>query len=213
MPELFCAGVLFDLDGTLVDSIQAVNRAWTTLAKRHNLDPFEVLERIHGRRALDSLKLFLEDSVAEAESLWLREQEVLDTHGVCALPGAVELIASLPPDRWAIVTSGTSDVARARLKAAGIPEPRVTVFGEEVDRGKPAPDPYLLGAERLGLAAQHIVAFEDTHAGLESIRSAGMTAIAVGLNHNPMVYDYRGVVFKALDTGFKLELPTLVEPR
>jgi sugar-phosphatase len=199
--------VLFDLDGTLVDSIQAVNRAWTTMALRHNIDPEEVLSQIHGRRALDSIRLFLDDSVAEAESLWLREQEVQDTRGVVALPGALRFLDSLPIYRWGIVTSGTSDVARARMRAAGISEPRVTVFGEEVSRGKPAPDPYLLGAQRLGFEANQLAGFEDTHAGLQSIRSAGMTPIAVGIIHVPMVFDYQEVKAEWDGTELILNLP------
>ena len=209
MLSLVCQGVLFDLDGTLVDSLHAVNRAWLTFARRHELDPHEVLDRIHGRRAIDSIRLFVDEAKVEAEGLWLRQQEVLDTEGIVPLPGALELIKKLPVNKWGIVTSGTSDVARARMQAAGIPEPSVAVFGEDVENGKPSPDPYLLGAERLGLAAEGLVGFEDTEAGLTSIQSAGMTSIAVGLPHPRMIYDYLSIELVTSGSDLHLSIPEI----
>ncbi|MHB8635036.1 MAG: HAD-IA family hydrolase [Fimbriimonadaceae bacterium] len=191
--ELSCRGLLFDLDGTLIDSLHAVDRAWTTWALRHGLEPAEVLPRIHGRRSIESIQAILPLADAEAENLLLRQIESSDTAGIKALPGAVDFLRSLPMDRWGVVTSGTGDVASARLAAAGIPIPRACVFGEDVAFGKPHPEPYLLGASYLGLEPADVVAFEDTSAGLQSILGAGMRAVAVGFPYERVIYDYRRV--------------------
>ena len=155
--ELRCRGLLFDLDGTLIDSLHAVDRAWTTWALRHGLAPSHVLPLIHGRRSIESIRAILPEVDAEAEDLVLRQIESSDTHGVRALPGAPEFLAALPAGRWGLVTSGTSDVARARLLAAGIPVPTACVFGEDVSYGKPHPEPYLLGAKHLDVKRQAAV--------------------------------------------------------
>lgn len=189
--ELRCRGLLFDLDGTLIDSLHAVDRAWTTWAIRHGLEPSDVLPLIHGRRSIESIRAIMPDIDAEAEDLVLRQIESSDTSGVVALPGAAALLEQLPPDRWGIVTSGTSDVARARLRATGIPIPPAAVFGEDVTFGKPHPEPYLLGASYLGLDPSDVVAFEDTRAGLQSIQAAGMRHVSVGFPLEPVIYDYR----------------------
>ena len=199
--ELRCQGLLFDLDGTLIDSLHAVDRAWTTWALRHRLEPSEVLPLIHGRRSIESIRAILPDADSEAEDLVLRQIESSDTRWVKALPGAVELLRGLPPHKWGVVTSGTSDVARARLRAAGIPVPAACVFGEDVSFGKPHPEPYLLGAQYLGLEPTEIVAFEDTAAGLQSIVSAGMSAVAVSFPYDPVIYDYRHVEVHADGDG------------
>lgn len=193
--ELRCRGLLFDLDGTLLDSLHAVDRAWTTWALRHSLDPVYVLTQIHGRRSIESIQALLPEADAEAENLVLREIEATDTRGVVALPGAVELLNSLPEGRWGIVTSGTSDVALSRMSAAGVPRPSVCVFGEDVAFGKPHPEPYLRGAELLGLSPKDVVGFEDTAAGLQSILGAFMQAVAVGFPFAPSIFDYRQIDF------------------
>ena len=174
------SGVLFDIDGTLVQSLAAVERAWATFGKRHGLEPQEVLHRIHGRRSIDSIRLILPDADADAEDLVLRHLEASDTEGVVATGGALDLIECLVDIPWGVVSSGTSDVATARLAAAGITNFRATVFGEDVAQGKPHPEPFLLGAQRLGLSPAECVAFEDAPAGIRSAKDAGMRVIAIG---------------------------------
>lgn len=178
------SALLFDVDGTLVDSIPAVDRAWGAFSRRHGLEPKEVMPKIHGRRSIDSIRLLLPHVDAEAEDAWLRERESTDTEGVVAIPGAIELIGALTAP-WAIVTSGTTDVGSARIRAAGIPTPRVAVFGEEVTKGKPEPDPFLLAAERLGIAPEECVVFEDTLAGIRAGHAAGMKVIALTTTNTP----------------------------
>lgn len=180
-----CDAVLFDLDGTLIDSLPAVDRAWRNWALANDLDPGQVLPHIHGRRSLDSIRALAPHLDAEAQNAILRRMESTDTEGVTILPGAHALLAALPEHTWTIVTSGTSDVAQARLKATGIPIPPVAVYGEDVANGKPAPDPYLLGAAKLGVEAARCVVFEDTVAGIRSAHAAGMRAIGIASNLEP----------------------------
>lgn len=175
-----CQAILFDLDGTLVDSIAAVDRAWAKWALRHNLDPKVVVPQIHGRRAIDSLRLLISHPSIDIqqEFAWLEEVEAADTEGVVLIKGALDFVQSVPNDRWSIVTSGTSPVARARMGAVGL-TPVNAVFGEDVPNGKPSPDPYLLAAARMGVNPQDCVVFEDTVAGVRSGKAAGMRVIAI----------------------------------
>ncbi|WP_337261773.1 MULTISPECIES: sugar phosphatase [unclassified Serratia (in: enterobacteria)] len=179
-----CKGFLFDLDGTLVDSLPAVERAWTHWAERHGISPQEVLAFIHGKQAITSLRHFMPgatESAIQQEFDLLEQMEAQDTDGVSALPGAVALLERLNVlgIPWAIVTSGSIPVASARRKAGGLPQPEVFITAELVKQGKPQPDAYLLGAERLGLAPQTCVVVEDAPAGILSGLAAGCQVIAV----------------------------------
>lgn len=179
-----CKGFLFDLDGTLVDSLPVVERAWTGWARRHGIAPQEVLDFIHGKQAITSLRHFMpgasEESIQQEFSA-LEKIESEDTDGVTALPGAIAILQrlNLLDIPWAIVTSGSMPVAHARRAAAGLPEPRVFVTAEQVARGKPQPDAYLLGARQLGLPPQDCVVVEDAPAGILAGLAAGCQVIAV----------------------------------
>lgn len=174
-----CAAILFDLDGTLIDSIAAVDRAWTSWSERHGLNPTEILPQIHGRRSIDSIRSIVPHLDAESEDAWLRHIESTDTRGVVAIAGSLTFLRSLTLP-WGVVTSGTSEVARARMAAVGISEPKVAVFGEDVVKGKPAPDPFLIAAARLGIAPEFCLVFEDTAAGARGAKDAGMRVIGIG---------------------------------
>ena len=179
-----CRGFLFDLDGTLVDSLPAVERAWTHWGKRHAIDADEILNFIHGKQAITSLRHFMRGSSEEEiqqEFRLLEKTEAEDTDGVRALPGARDLLEQLNALEipWAIVTSGSIPVACARHKAAGLPQPEVFITAEQVTHGKPEPDAYLLGAEKLDLAPASCVVVEDAAAGILSGLNAGCPVIAV----------------------------------
>ena len=177
-------GFLFDLDGTLVDSLPAVIRAWSLWGERQGIAAEEVLNFIHGKPAINSLRHFMagqSEEAIQAEFLWLERLEAEDTQGVQAIPGAKMLLSTLNELQipWAIVTSGSIPVAHARHKAAGLPMPEVFITAENIKLGKPNPEPYLLGAERLGLAATECVVVEDAPAGIIAGLEAGSAVVAV----------------------------------
>ena len=198
-----CKGFLFDLDGTLVDSLPVVERAWSNWAKSRDLDPAVVLDFIHGKQAITSLRHFMPGESEEAiqqQFRLLERTEAEDTDGISALPGAVALLQrldqlSIP---WAIVTSGTVPVARARHAAGELATPEIFITAELVARGKPNPDPYLLGAQRLGLKPEDCVVVEDAPAGVLSGLAAGCKVIAVNAPDDTPGLDKVDLVLKSL---------------
>lgn len=171
--------ILFDLDGVLIDSKIPVERSWRAWAKKNSLDVDKVIEESHGRRTIETVRMFTPHLDAEAESAVLDSREAQDLGGLRVVPGAKEVLAKLPRERWAVVTSGTNDVARTRLRAFDFPEPRVLVSSDNVSRGKPDPDPYLQAAAALGYEPADCLVIEDTPAGIESARRAGMSVIGL----------------------------------
>ena len=172
--------LLFDMDGTLVNSIAVVERTWRRFAGRYGLDPAAVLAVCHGRRAGETVTLFASPGMdIEAEVERLTAEEIADVEGVVAIPGARELLAALPRGRWAIVTSASRTLATTRLAVAGLIVPDALVTAEAVVDGKPAPDGYLAAARALGVAAAECLAFEDAPAGLQAARAAGAVVVAV----------------------------------
>jgi sugar-phosphatase len=177
-------GVLFDLDGVLVDSIPAATRVWTAWALKHGFDPDEVVHKAHGRPSMTTVREYLPEGDAEAENREIERREIADVEDVKPLPGAAELLRALPPDRWAVVTSGTRLLAEARIRAAGLPLPKHLVTSSDIARGKPDPEPYLKGATKLGLAASDCVVIEDAGAGVRSGKAAGARVIGVRTSHS-----------------------------
>jgi sugar-phosphatase len=174
--------LLVDLDGTLVESTGAIARAWGAFAERHGLDVDEVLRFAHGRPSRESVAhLARPGSDLEAEAARLEDHEVHDTEGVVALPGAAELLRGGRP--LAIVTSCSTALATARLRAAGLAVPDVLVSSDGLERGKPDPACFVIGAERLGVAPERCVVLEDAPAGIAAGRAAGATVIAVRTTH------------------------------
>jgi sugar-phosphatase len=185
LPVRDYAAFLFDMDGTILSSIKAAERVWGEWAKGHGIDVDAFLPTIHGKRTEETVRRLAlpgVDPVAEAQRITLAEIE--DVAGIEAIAGAADFLASMPADRWAIVTSAPRALAERRIAAAGLPMPKVLVAAEDVQRGKPAPDPFLLGAERLGVAPEHCLAFEDTLAGLTAAESAGMDAVVITATHS-----------------------------
>jgi sugar-phosphatase len=179
MTEIRCAAVLFDLDGVLVSSTQAVARQWRLWAQEQGIAPEEVVKIAHGRRTIEIIRLLAPHLDAEPEMRRLEAREAADTDGVEVIRGARELIHMVPADKWAVVTSGTRLLALSRLKLGGIPEPRVLVTADDVQEGKPDPAPYRRGAELLNIPVEQCVVIEDAPAGITSAHAAGMRAIAV----------------------------------
>jgi sugar-phosphatase len=171
--------ILFDMDGTLVDSTQSVERQWRRWAPRHGLDPEAFIAVAHGRRTLDTLQELAPQLATEEEAARFDAEEAADDDGVVEVPGAAALIAQLPPDRWAIVTSAQRALAAARLATAGLPVPEVLVSGEDVREGKPHPEGYLLAARRLGVDPARCLVVEDTPAGIGAGLAAGMHVLGI----------------------------------
>ena len=174
------AAVISDLDGVLVDSMPATSRAWATWGRRHGLDGAAIQAANHGRPARAVIAEHVSPEDVQSDADFLLEAEVGDTHDVRALPGAGGVLA-LPV--VAIATSCVAPLARARIAAAGLRAPQVVVTADQVQRGKPAPDPYLLAAERLGVAPADCLVLEDAPAGVAAGKAAGMAVWAVTFTH------------------------------
>jgi len=173
-----CAALLFDMDGVLINSTPAVARVWRQWAIEHGFNPDEVVARAHGRPSLTTVKEYLPRADHEAENREVERREIEDLEGVIPLPGALELLASLPEERWTIVTSCTRPLAEVRIRAAGLPLPRKLITSNDIAQGKPHPDPYLKAASLLGFAAGDCVVLEDVPAGIASGKAAGARVIA-----------------------------------
>lgn len=195
------AAFLFDMDGTLLSSIEAAERVWTAWAVKHGLDVQAFIPTIHGVRAADTIKRQnLVGIDLDAEIDWVTRNEIEDTGGVKAISGVVDFLNSLPADKWAIVTSATVELADRRLKAAGIKPPKTMVTGEDVTNGKPAPDCFLLGAERLGVDIKDCLIFEDAPAGIAAGNASGGDVMVITATHqhpvetaHAKIHDYTGI--------------------
>src|SRR6478735_10092136 len=175
---------LFDMDGTLLNSIAVVERVWSGWATRHGLEPEVFLKTIHGIRAVDVIHQLSLPGVDPAdEAKQLLDEEMEDVDGIVEIPGAISFLNNLPPERWAIVTSAPIELARRRMAAAGIPMPAVMVSGEEVAAGKPSPECYLLGARRLGIDPTECLVFEDAVAGILAGEAAGADVTVITETH------------------------------
>lgn len=178
MTSFRCAALLFDFDGVLVDSTTAVAHQYTIWAREHGLDPELILRAAHGVRTVEVIRQAAPHLDAEAETSKIEQREA-DDRSVRVMPGAIELVNSIPLNRWAVVTSGRRALATSRIHRLGIPMPQVLVTAEDVKQGKPAPDPYLKGAELLRVRPENCVVVEDAVAGIRSAHAAGMRVISL----------------------------------
>lgn len=177
MATFVCAAVLFDLDGVLIDSTRSVDLQWRAWAREQGIDEGKVIAIAHGVRSIEVIRAVAPHLDAEAETRKLEAREAGDKVNVAVMPGALEFAGSLPKDRWGVVTSGTRVLASARLQFAGFALPKVLVTAEDVRNGKPDPEPYLRGAQLLGVNPQSCLVIEDAPAGIRSAHAGGMRAI------------------------------------
>ncbi|MBE9609805.1 HAD-IA family hydrolase [Chitinilyticum piscinae] len=177
--------LLFDMDGTLVDSTPCIEGLWTHWALRHQLDPAAVLREVHGRRGVETIRIVAPHLDAEQEVRQLLAEEARTLDGTMAMPGAADFLAQLAGLNWAVVTSAPADLARAKLQYAGLPLPARLIGADEVSAGKPDPAPYLAGAASCGVAASECLAFEDAASGIASACAAGMPVIVMQHHHTP----------------------------
>ena len=215
MQTFACSAILFDLDGVLVNSIAAVERAWLKFAARHHLDPDHVVHTAHGHRSIETVRILVPHLDVEAESAIVEQNEIGDTEGLVATEGAAELLAVFPPDRWAIVTSGTRPLAVKRLQAAHLPVPAKMVTANEVVNGKPHPEPYIMGAKALGFLPKECLVFEDAPSGLRAAHAAGAKAIGIPTTFTPadlhdadaLVSSLANVSVELRSTGLLVRIP------
>jgi sugar-phosphatase len=197
MTKFSCAAILFDLDGVLVDSTGSVSRQWRRWAVERDLDPEKVLEIAHGVRTIEIVRKMAPDIDAEAEVIRLEKREADDHEGVAVMPGAADLLRSIPDGRWCVVTSGTSYLAAARLKLGNLPTPKVLVSADHVTKGKPDPEPYLMGAKLLGMNPAECLVIEDAPAGIRAAHAGGMKAIGITSTYpEPPLHEADAVIQK-----------------
>jgi mannitol-1-/sugar-/sorbitol-6-phosphatase len=179
MQQFLCSAILFDLDGVLVDSTRSVDRQWRKWALANKVDPEKVMEIAHGRRTIEVIQLLAPhiDTALEVERIERMEAE--DQAGVTVMPGAAELVSTIPEGRWCVVTSGTRYLAKARLKLGDLPVPEILVSADDVKEGKPHPEPFLHAARLMGVDAKDCVVIEDAPAGLQAAHAAKMRAVAL----------------------------------
>jgi len=205
--------LLFDCDGTLVDSTEVVERHWEQFALRRGLSLAQILPAAHGRRSRDVIAGLVALTEVDDETARFEQREASDAAGIRATPGA-ELVRTLPPEAWAVVTSGSRAVASARLAAAGLPAPQVLVSADDVARGKPQPDAYLLAASALGVNAAQCIAIEDTPAGIAAGRAAGCTVLALATTHSAaqlgeadlVLRDLTSLMIERVESGLRLRV-------
>jgi mannitol-1-/sugar-/sorbitol-6-phosphatase len=172
-----CSAILFDLDGVLVDSTGSVEEHWRIWARRRSIDEEKVVAIAHGVRAIEVIRTVAPHLDAEAELRRLEKEESDDHHLLVAMPGAIDLVRSVPAGRWGVVTSGSRHLAVDRLRLVGIPTPPVMVTADDVTNGKPHPEPYLKGAKLLGAKPEEVLVIEDAPAGIRSAHAGGMKVI------------------------------------
>ncbi|MFJ8104984.1 HAD family hydrolase [Streptomyces sp. NPDC096132] len=216
MPVLSARALLLDMDGTLVNSDAVVERIWRRWAERHGLSGDEVMQVVHGRQGHASMAVLLPDRPMErnlADNARMLAEETADLDGVVPVPGAPEFVASLVAQGvpHALVTSADVPLSTARMAAAGLPLPQVRITAESVGASKPDPEGFLKGAAELGVAPQECLVFEDSGAGIEAGRSAGMRVVGVGARagvHGPdvVVRDLRQVRVEVVRDGVRIHV-------
>ena len=162
-----------------MDSTGAVDREWRKWARRKGVDGDAVMAIAHGVRTIEVIRRVAPHLDADAEAWEIENEEASDQHGVCVMPGAAALVNSIPEGRWGVVTSGTQLLASARLRFCGLPVPKVLVTADDVEHGKPHPEPYLKGAAKLGFEPKDCLVIEDAPAGIRAARAAGMKVIGL----------------------------------
>ncbi|AVT32796.1 phosphatase [Plantactinospora sp. BC1] len=190
--------VLFDVDGTLVDSAQAVTTVWREVASRYGVDGDDILRVCHGRRDEDVVPEFFPADAVGAVVREIAELELRHATLVEPIPGAAALLDGVAADRWAVVTSGSRALMTARMRGAGLRIPAVFVAADDVRRGKPDPEGYLLAAGQLGVDAVSCVVVEDSPAGVAAGRAAGASVVALAGTHAPDALTDADVVIEDL---------------
>jgi sugar-phosphatase len=206
---LTARALVFDMDGTLIDSSALITTLWWKWAERHGVEPIAVVRASAGRRAIETVRLFAPegvDAAAEVSRLFAAAEE--DTDGLRAMPGAIELLQSLSAERWTVVTSADRSLVERWFRGTGLPLPELMVTADDVTRGKPHPEGYLLASRLLGCLPEEMIVFEDSAAGMSAATAAGARVIALNpaqhetrLGDRDWIADFTNLSFEAGQPG------------
>jgi len=217
--KLHVRGILFDMDGVLVSSLGSVERSWAKWSKMRNVDTALAIKTAHGQRAIETVRRLRPDLNDVEELKLIEDIEIADKDDIQVLEGVPRILAALPQKYWTVVTSATEKLARARLGYAGLVVPEHFVTADTVTHGKPSPDPYLKGAELLGVKPQDCLVVEDSSAGAVAGHAAGCKVLATLFSHTVeslsaadwLVQSLEGVTVLALEDGVEVEFQPLFE--
>ena len=208
--RLTARAILFDMDGTLVDSTAVVEQVWGRFARANGVDIVELLSTSHGVRAVDTIRLHAPSLDAEVAADELAAYELTQNEGIVEIPGAAAFAGRVPDGGFAVVTSAPRQLAALRLALCGIRVPTVLVGAEDIEHGKPSPDPYLMAAAELGVDPDDCVVFEDAPAGIQAGLAAGMRVVVVGdveadiTSGLPRIPDYSASTIEPHDGSFTI---------
>jgi sugar-phosphatase len=218
MMEFHASAILFDMDGTLVDSTAVVEHTWEEWARANGYDPEYVVHYSHGRPTEETLRAIAPHVDVASEAAMLLAKEELDPTPILSIPGAVEAVAAAARyGKWAVVTSATRRIAEARLRMTGLPAPPVLISSGDIQHGKPHPEPFLRAAEQLGVPPAECIVFEDAPAGITAGRAAGMAVIGLSTTFgcselvcDVVIADFRGLRIDGAPNG-RMRI-TIVDP-
>lgn len=203
MPEIQCEAMLFDMDGTILDSSLPVQRQWRQWAESVGVPWDEVAAVMHGRRAIETMQIVAPHLPQPETAEAFLVLEAQDTEGIVEMPGARAMLESLPKHRWAVVTSATYEMARSRMRAAGLPEVEILISADRVTNGKPHPEGFLAAAKALGVAPEKCLVVEDSPAGIQAGLTGGMQVLGV-TSHYPCGELGASVCLRDFSGGFRL---------
>lgn len=198
MKDIKIDAILFDLDGVLVDSTLVIKRHWQKWADKHCLELKNIMEIAHGRTTVDTIQIIRPDLDAKLETENIIKEEAIDTNGLFEINGAYNLLSQLPSDAWAIATAGTKITALTRLEYCNLPTPNILVTADDIKKGKPNPEPYLLAAKLLNINPENCIVIEDAPAGIEAAHAANIDVIAVASTHQTSDLNKADYIIKKL---------------